>query len=120
MKQEPHGIASTYLHTQLKQGATLDAAAPRGDFVLGDGTEPVLLISAGIGVTPVLAMLHQLAADGSERDIWWIYGARGPEEHPLAAEANDLLAGAAARPRARVLQPGQPAERSASTPWPAA
>ncbi len=93
VKQEPHGIASTYLHTHLKQGSTLDAAAPRGDFVLGDGTEPVLLISAGIGVTPVLAMLHQLAAARSQRDIWWIYGARRPEEHPLAAEANDLLTG---------------------------
>ena len=53
----------------------------------------MLLISAGIGVTPVLAMLHQLAADRSQRDIWWIYGARRPEEHPLAAEANDLLTG---------------------------
>jgi ferredoxin-NADP reductase/MOSC domain-containing protein YiiM len=93
VKQEPHGMASTYLQSHLKQGSTLDAAAPRGDFVLGDGTEPVLLISAGIGVTPVLAMLHQLAAAGSQRDIWWIYGARRPEEHPLAVEANDLLTG---------------------------
>jgi ferredoxin-NADP reductase/MOSC domain-containing protein YiiM len=93
VKQEPHGIASTYLHTHLKQGSTLDAAAPRGDFVLGDGTEPVLLISAGIGVTPVLAMLQQLAAARSPRDIWWIYTARRPAEHPLAAEATDLLTG---------------------------
>jgi ferredoxin-NADP reductase/MOSC domain-containing protein YiiM len=91
VKQEPHGIASTYLHTHLKQGSTLDAAAPRGDFVLADGTEPVLLISAGIGVTPVLAMLHQLAAARSPREIWWLYAARRPAEHPLAAEATDLL-----------------------------
>ena len=67
-------------------------AAPRGDFVLDDGTGPVLLISAGIGVTPVLAMLHALAARRSERDVWWIHGARGPREHPLAAEAHALLA----------------------------
>jgi ferredoxin-NADP reductase/MOSC domain-containing protein YiiM len=93
VKQEPHGTASTYLNHEVHPGATLDAAAPRGDFVLGAGTGPVLLISAGIGVTPVLAMLHELAAARSTRDIWWIHGARGPREHPLAAEAHALLDG---------------------------
>jgi ferredoxin-NADP reductase/MOSC domain-containing protein YiiM len=91
VKHEPHGTASGYLTTRLRAGATLDAAAPRGDFVLEPGTGPVLLISAGIGVTPVLAMLHELADGGSEREVWWIYGARGPREHPLAAEADALL-----------------------------
>jgi ferredoxin-NADP reductase len=92
VKREPHGAASRYLHRTLRPGATLDVAAPRGDFVLGTGTGPVLLISAGIGITPVLAMLHELAAAGGEREIWWIHGARGPREHPLAAEAHALLA----------------------------
>ena len=98
VKHEPHGIAGSYLNRQLEPGAVLDVAAPRGDFVLDDGTSPVLLISAGIGVTPVLSMLHQLAARHSERDIWWLHGARGPHEHPFAAEAHDLLA---SLPRAR-------------------
>ncbi len=93
VKHEPHGAASTYLSTALRAGVTLEAAAPRGDFVLTDGASPVLLISAGIGVTPVLAMLAQLAADRSPRDIWWIHAARRPAEHPLAAEARTLLAG---------------------------
>jgi ferredoxin-NADP reductase/MOSC domain-containing protein YiiM len=92
VKLEPFGIASSYLNHQLKPGAVLDVAAPRGDFLLDDGTGPVLLISAGIGVTPVLSMLHQLAESRSERDIWWLHGARGPHEHPFAAEASDLLA----------------------------
>ncbi len=92
VKQEPHGVASGYLNRAVQSGAILDVAAPRGDFTLGDGDGPVLLISAGIGVTPVLAMLHQLAADHSQRDIWWLYGARGPREHPFAAEARTLLA----------------------------
>jgi len=92
VKQEPHGAASTYLNHSLRPGATLDAGAPRGDFTLGTGTGPVLLISAGIGVTPVLAMLHELAAAGSTRQIWWLYGARGPREHPFAGEAHALLA----------------------------
>jgi ferredoxin-NADP reductase/MOSC domain-containing protein YiiM len=92
VKHEPHGIASSYLNRGLQPGTLLDVAAPRGDFVLGDGTGPILLISAGIGVTPVLSMLHQLAARRSERDIWWLHGARGPREHPFAAEAHTLLA----------------------------
>jgi ferredoxin-NADP reductase/MOSC domain-containing protein YiiM len=97
VKQEPHSIASRYLNRDLRPGMNLDVAAPRGDFTLDDGAGPVLLISAGIGVTPVLAMLGQLAAACSERDLWWIYGARGPSEHPLADEAHALLA---ALPRA--------------------
>jgi MOSC domain-containing protein YiiM/NAD(P)H-flavin reductase len=92
VKREPHGLVSGYLNGTLRPGATLEVAAPRGDFVLDDATGPVLLISAGIGVTPVLAMLHALAARRSERDVWWIHGARGPREHPLAAEAHALLA----------------------------
>ena len=92
VKQEPHGTASSYLNHDLRPGAVLDAAAPRGEFVLDDGTGPILLVSAGIGVTPVLSMLHRLAAAHSEREVWWLYGARGPDEHPFAAEAHALLA----------------------------
>ncbi|MGW3820267.1 MOSC domain-containing protein [Streptomyces sp. NPDC005046] len=91
VKHEPHGSVSAYLTTKLLPGSLLDAAAPRGDFVLQEGTGPVLLISAGIGLTPVLAMLHELAALPSAREVWWIHGARGPREHPLAAEARTLL-----------------------------
>ncbi|HTU75666.1 MAG TPA: MOSC and FAD-binding oxidoreductase domain-containing protein [Trebonia sp.] len=92
VKHEPHGTASGYLTTRLRPGEVLPVAAPRGDFVLGDASGPVLLISAGIGVTPVLAMLHQLAAERSDREVWWIHAARGPGEHPMAAEARTLLA----------------------------
>jgi len=92
VKHEPHGLASTYLTGTLKPGDTVAAAAPRGEFVLSDSADPVVFISAGIGITPVLSILHQLAAAGSDRDVWWIHGARGPREHPLAAEAHDLIA----------------------------
>ena len=92
VKREPHGTASTYLNRKLRAGATIEVAAPRGDFVLDADATPVLLISAGIGVTPVLSMLHQLAAERSDRSIWWIHGARRPAEHALAAEAHSLLA----------------------------
>ncbi|MFD3376649.1 MULTISPECIES: MOSC domain-containing protein [unclassified Streptomyces] len=92
VKGEPHGTVSGYLTTRIRPGAILDVAAPRGDFVLAEGHGPVLLISAGIGLTPVLSMLHELAARRSDREVWWIHGARGPQEHPLAAEAHTLLA----------------------------
>jgi ferredoxin-NADP reductase/MOSC domain-containing protein YiiM len=92
VKREAHGVVSGYLHTGLRPGDILDAAAPRGGFVLADGTNPVLLISAGIGVTPVIAMLHDLVSRGSARDVWWIHGARNPSEHALAREAHEQLA----------------------------
>jgi ferredoxin-NADP reductase/MOSC domain-containing protein YiiM/ferredoxin len=92
IKQEPHGVASGYLDRTLQPGANLDVAAPRGDFVLDGGAGPVLLLSAGIGVTPVLSMLYQLAAAHSDRDVCWVYGARGPGEHPFATESHALLA----------------------------
>ena len=92
VKHEPHGAVSGYLNTALQLGATLEAAAPRGEFVLDGGTGPVLLISAGIGITPVLAMLHELSASARNREVWWIHSARGPRDDPLAAEAHALLA----------------------------
>jgi ferredoxin-NADP reductase/MOSC domain-containing protein YiiM/ferredoxin len=93
VKQEPHGLVSTYLHSKLKPGATLEVASARGEFVLDSGASPVLLVSAGIGVTPVMAMLYQLRAERSERDIWWIHAARRPREDALAGEARALVAG---------------------------
>ena len=57
----------------------------------GRETSPVLLISAGVGATPVLAMLHALAADRSAREVWWLHGARSGSEHSFAAEARSLL-----------------------------
>src|SRR4051812_16373735 len=83
------GVASGYLHTQLAVGDQLEVAAPRGTFILDGTNAPVLLISAGIGVTPVLSMLHALAHEHSERDIWWLHGTR---EHAFAEEARTLLA----------------------------
>jgi ferredoxin-NADP reductase/MOSC domain-containing protein YiiM len=86
------GVASGYLHTRLRVGAQLETAAPRGTFILDGSSAPLLLISAGIGATPVLAMLHALATAHTEREIWWLHGARCGREHPFAAEARALLA----------------------------
>lgn len=91
VKREPHGAASGYVHSRLRPGDLLDVAAPRGTFLLADDESPVVLVSAGVGVTPVLSMLYVLAAAGTTRQVWWLHGARDGTEHPFAAEARDLL-----------------------------
>jgi ferredoxin-NADP reductase/MOSC domain-containing protein YiiM/ferredoxin len=92
VKRERGGAASGYLHTRLAVGDQLDIAAPRGTFILDQTHAPVLLISAGIGATPVLAMLQALVQERSDREIWWLHGARNRREQPFAAEARALLA----------------------------
>src|SRR5579862_1121132 len=92
VKREPSGAASGYLHTRLAVGDQLDVAAPRGTFILDRTDAPVLLISAGIGATPVLAMLHALAGEHSDREICALHSARSSREHSFAAEARALLA----------------------------
>jgi ferredoxin-NADP reductase/MOSC domain-containing protein YiiM/ferredoxin len=92
VKREHDGVASGYLHTRVAVGDQLEIAAPRGTFILDPADEAVLLISAGIGATPVLAMLHALASEHSEREIWWLHGARNHRDHSFAVEARALLA----------------------------
>jgi ferredoxin-NADP reductase/MOSC domain-containing protein YiiM len=92
VKREREGAASGYLHERLRPGDLLDVAAPRGTFILRPAEAPLLLISAGIGATPLLAMLHALAAERSEREVWWLHGARGGGDRPFDAESRRLLA----------------------------
>ena len=91
VKREPHGAASQFLHSQVRPGDVLEAAAPRGTFTLRAGREPLLLVSAGVGATPVLAMLNALAASRSGREIWWLHGSRSRAEEPFADEVRSLL-----------------------------
>ncbi|VEG58608.1 flavodoxin reductase family protein [Mycolicibacterium aurum] len=91
VKRENHGLASSFLHSQVEPGDRIDVAAPRGSFFLTDRENPVILLSAGVGITPVLAMLHVLADAGSRRQIWWLHGARNGSEHPFRAESVELL-----------------------------
>ena len=91
VKQEPHGVASGYLHRRVGLGDTVDAAAPRGTFLLSEADTPVLLVSAGVGATPVLAMLHALAEGPSPRVVWWLHAARDGANHPFAEEVRALV-----------------------------
>lgn len=91
IKLETAGAAGTYLDRQTSVGDTLQASAPRGSFTLAPGGQALVLASAGIGITPVLAILHALAAGPSAREIWWLYGARNRAHHPFSAESRALL-----------------------------
>jgi ferredoxin-NADP reductase/MOSC domain-containing protein YiiM len=115
VKREEHGQVSRWLHAHIRAGSTLDAAAPRGDFFLTEDSGPVVLVSAGVGATPVLAMLHALAEAGSQRQIRWVHTTHDRESHAFATEVTRLIA---ALPHAQqrifyTAEPGasRPAER---------
>ena len=91
VKVEPNGAAGTYLREQVRVGDALDVSSPRGSFILQDGERPVVLLSAGIGATPVLAMLHTLVAARATRPVFWLHGARDCQHHPFAAEVRRLI-----------------------------
>ena len=82
----PPGISSNYFHEQVKSGTTIRALSPRGKFTLaGSSSRPIVLISAGVGVTPMISMLEQLANDkagcGCNRQVWFIHAARNNDVH---------------------------------------
>jgi MOSC domain-containing protein YiiM/ferredoxin-NADP reductase len=101
VKVEPNGAAGSYLNSSVRAGDVLDVSEPRGSFTLQSGDGPVVLLSAGIGATPVLAMLHALAASASPREVWWLHGARNGKSHSFATEVRQLL-GTLARGRSRI------------------
>jgi ferredoxin-NADP reductase/MOSC domain-containing protein YiiM/ferredoxin len=108
VKREVNGAGSSFLHDHVKAEDVLDVSAPRGAFTLSPGDGPVVLVSAGIGATPVLAMLHALASAASRREVWWLYGARNRNEHPFAQESRGLVQ-ALAQGRSHIVY---------SKPWP--
>jgi ferredoxin-NADP reductase/MOSC domain-containing protein YiiM/ferredoxin len=91
VKIEPNGVAGIYLREHVRAAAVLDVSSPRGSFLLQTGERPVVFISAGIGATPVLAMLHSLAAERSTRQVFWLYGTRDRQHHPFVAEVQRLM-----------------------------
>ena len=91
VKIEPNGVAGTYLRDHVRVGDDLEVSSPRGSFILQSGERPVVLLSAGIGATPVLAMLYALAASRSRRKVFWLHGARDRQHHPFATEVRQLM-----------------------------
>ena len=91
VKREDHGQVSQWLHSHAETGTVIESAAPRGDFYLVDDSSPVILVSAGIGATPVMAMAHALAAAKSPRQIWWLHTTQSAATHAFATEVTALL-----------------------------
>jgi ferredoxin-NADP reductase len=91
VKIEPNGLAGTWLRDRARVGDTLDVSSPRGSFILQIGERPMVLLSAGIGATPVLAMLYALVAARSTAQVLWFHAARNGEHHPFATEVRRLL-----------------------------
>jgi ferredoxin-NADP reductase/MOSC domain-containing protein YiiM/ferredoxin len=91
VKIESNGAGGTYLREHVRVGDFLDVSSPRGSFILQTGERPVVLLSAGIGATPVLAMLHALASARSTRQVLWLHAARDREHHPFATEVRQLM-----------------------------
>jgi hypothetical protein len=99
VKRHPEGLASRHLHDHVEVGSFVSARAARGEFVLDcSGAQPVVLVSAGVGLTPLVSMLHRLAAH-SERPVWFVHGARDGNHHPLRQEVEQLVE---ARPDVRL------------------
>ncbi|WP_394768096.1 MOSC domain-containing protein [Lacisediminihabitans sp.] len=92
VKREEHGSVSAFLHDRVSVGTVVEVAAPRGEFVLDDGDEPLVLLSGGIGITPVLSMLASVASGSPRRQVWWLHVAKTEADYGLATEVDDLLA----------------------------
>jgi ferredoxin-NADP reductase/MOSC domain-containing protein YiiM len=91
VKIEPNGVAGVYVKDHVRVGDVLEVSSPRGTFTLQSGEGPLVLLSAGIGVTPVLAMLYALSSMHSTRPVLWLQAARDGQHFPLAAEVRRLV-----------------------------
>ncbi len=79
----PDGAVSTYLHEHVSLGDVLEVGPPAGDMVLDEGENPLVLISAGVGITPVAAILDDLSARGVSRPLTVAHADRSAHSHPL-------------------------------------
>ena len=87
----PAGEVSNFLHQNLFEGDAIRVSAPFGDLVLEDSDEPLVLISAGIGITPIIAILHYLAGTGSTREVLVLHADRSPARHAHRQELKELV-----------------------------
>lgn len=86
----PAGLGSNHLHDHVQVGDTLNAAGPMGDFVLSEDTQrPVVLLSGGVGLTPMMCMLHRLVKS-SQRRVFFIHACENGKVHAFADEVQAL------------------------------
>ena len=92
IKREDKGLVSSFFHDEIREGSVIEASSPSGDFVIPCSKCPLVLVSAGVGLTPMVCMLHASLSDENPRRIWFIHGARNGTEHALRHEVKKLIA----------------------------
>ncbi|MEX3314182.1 2Fe-2S iron-sulfur cluster-binding protein [Sulfitobacter sp. PS-8MA] len=86
----PEGLGSCWLHDRVAPGDSIEVAAPRGSFVLDETSpRPVLLLSGGVGLTPMVAMLQRLAE--TEREVYFLHACENGRVHALRDEVLALV-----------------------------
>ncbi len=91
IKREDKGLVSRFLHEHLHAGGLIAARQPSGDFVIPCNDCPLVLVSAGVGLTPMLSMLHA-SAQQRNRPVWYVHGTRNGRDHALREEVERLVA----------------------------
>ncbi len=87
----PPGLASNFFHDHVEVGTTLKITAPSGDFYLHEDRDgPVVLLSGGVGLTPMISMLNHLADQGANRPTWFIHGVQNGAEHAFGPHVREL------------------------------
>ncbi|WP_042463809.1 NO-inducible flavohemoprotein [Neobacillus dielmonensis] len=89
--QNPDGVVSNYLHEHINEGDTLNVSAPAGDFVLDtEKTSPLVLLSGGVGLTPMMSMLKTVVNLQPTREVTFIHAAANSKVHALRGEVEEL------------------------------
>ena len=86
VKREEQGVVSNYLHNEVNEGSIIPVSAPAGFFVLEEKKTPVVLISGGVGLTPMVNMLNTIAHQQPKREVTFIHGALNSKVHALKDE----------------------------------
>ena len=90
VKREEQGVVSNFLHDEVSEGSILPVSAPAGLFVLEEKETPVVLISGGVGLTPMVSMLNTIIDQKSEREVTFIHGALNSKVHALKDEVAQI------------------------------
>src|SRR4051812_9096900 len=100
VKREPMGVVSRWLHDSVEPGATLKVAPPTGEFFLRQAqVRPVVLMSGGVGLTPLMSMLETIAGRDPGRAAHYVHGTKHGGTHAMGAQARELAAKSGGRIR---------------------
>lgn len=93
VKQEPMGLASGWLHQEVKSGTILRVAPPAGEFYLADHPErPIVLLSGGVGLTPLVSMIEALVDQDAKIPIHYVHGTHDRDTHAMRTHIRELAA----------------------------